>query len=419
MISSIINLVCNSFEMFFPKNKKYLCPNMIILEKISKNRRIIKRNFCYLPYHNTKKIPTGKDYVQLSNLGVGLKEVSVFIDATAKELRDDFPTFIWTLICLWQIILQHCACYFVTGYILGNGLCSMPGQKWKSTILCDEYFFTYHKDGVNTQELKGEYKCKFQLIAQPNGNYRHAGLKHNHGHHEAELKNVTLLAEAFWRALLEGRLTRYVFEDVRAEIPGANVGYNQKVQRAMMQRAQRRAESSNPAFVAEATAMLAANDRYRKALGTDIFLIAYVMMTGKVESLYDLVFAQIVRKLNTLIPGDNTSVRLMVSDFEFAIINSSKRGRDSCSTRKSQGSWFHFGQGCSEGLQVAYARPNEQNIVKLLIPIALLPSKSALEGFELIRTNSVALLEAEGEVVKEAFPRIFEYFQNYWTVIVI
>lgn len=61
---------------------------MIILEKISKNRRIIKRNFCYLPYHNTKKIPTGKDYVQLSNLGVGLKEVSVFIDATAKELRD-------------------------------------------------------------------------------------------------------------------------------------------------------------------------------------------------------------------------------------------------------------------------------------------------------------------------------------------
>ncbi|KAK4037627.1 hypothetical protein OUZ56_029658 [Daphnia magna] len=165
---------------------------------------------------------------------------------------------------------------------------------------------------------------------------------------------------------------------------GANVGYNQKVQRAMMQRAQRRAELSNPAFVAEATAMLAANDRYRKALGTDIFLIAYVMMTGKVESLYDLVFDQMVRKLNTLIPGDNTSVRLM---------------------------------GCSEGLQVAYARPNEQNIVKLLIPIALLPSKSALEGFELIRTNSVALLEAEGEVVKEAFPRIFEYFQNYWTVI--
>lgn len=68
------------------------------------------------------------------------------------------------------------------------------------------------------------------------------------------------------------------------------------------------------------------------------------MMTGKVESLYDLVFDQMVRKLNTLIPGDNTSVRLMVSDFEFAIINSSKRGRDSCSTRKSQGSWFHFGQ---------------------------------------------------------------------------
>lgn len=37
---------------------------------------------------------------------------------------------------------------------------------------------------------------------------------------------------------------------------------------------------------------------------------------------------------------------------------------------------------CSEGLQVAYGRPNVQKVVKLLIAIALLPSESALEGFE-------------------------------------
>ncbi|KAK4021599.1 hypothetical protein OUZ56_003510 [Daphnia magna] len=62
--------------------------NVIAGEKGRKNRRTIKRKFCCLPCQNTEKIPTGEDYVQLSNLGVGLKEVSVFTDATAKELQD-------------------------------------------------------------------------------------------------------------------------------------------------------------------------------------------------------------------------------------------------------------------------------------------------------------------------------------------
>lgn len=48
-------------------------------------------------------------------------------------------------------------------------------------------------------------------------NYRHAGFEHNHGNDEAELKNFAVLAEAFRRAQLEGRLARHVFEDVRAE----------------------------------------------------------------------------------------------------------------------------------------------------------------------------------------------------------
>ncbi|KZS13101.1 Uncharacterized protein APZ42_021864 [Daphnia magna] len=50
--------------------------NMIAREKISKNRRAIKRKFCSLPCQNTEKTPTSKDYVQLTNLGVGMREVS-------------------------------------------------------------------------------------------------------------------------------------------------------------------------------------------------------------------------------------------------------------------------------------------------------------------------------------------------------
>lgn len=49
------------------------------------------------------------------------------------------------------------------------------------------------------------------------------------------------------------------------------------------------------------------------------------MMMGKSESLYDSVFTQILQKLNTRIPGEITSVCLMISDFEFAILNFSKR----------------------------------------------------------------------------------------------
>ncbi|KZS17727.1 Beta-1,4-N-acetylgalactosaminyltransferase BRE-4-like protein [Daphnia magna] len=63
----------------------------VLGKKVAKNRRTIKRKFCCLPCQNTEKIPTGEDYVQLSNLGVGLKEVSVFTDATAKELQETYP----------------------------------------------------------------------------------------------------------------------------------------------------------------------------------------------------------------------------------------------------------------------------------------------------------------------------------------
>ncbi|KAI9550559.1 hypothetical protein GHT06_005061 [Daphnia sinensis] len=109
------------------------------------------------------------------------------------------------------------------------------------------------------------------------------------------------------------------------------------------------------------------------------------------------------------------SVRLMISDYEF------KQKR--FPTRKSQRLLVPFWPGnyrrvCSEGLQVAYGCPNVQKVVKLLIALALLPSESALEGFELIQKNSVALLEAEPEDVKDAFRRIYEYFHNYWMVIV-
>ncbi|KAK4027614.1 hypothetical protein OUZ56_016662 [Daphnia magna] len=47
--------------------------NMIAREKISKNRSATKRKFCCLPWHNTEKTSTSKDYVQLNNLGVADK----------------------------------------------------------------------------------------------------------------------------------------------------------------------------------------------------------------------------------------------------------------------------------------------------------------------------------------------------------
>ncbi|XP_045033122.1 uncharacterized protein LOC116927551 isoform X2 [Daphnia magna] len=47
--------------------------NMIAREKISKNRSATKRKFCCLPWHNTEKTSTSKDYVQLNNLGVGMR----------------------------------------------------------------------------------------------------------------------------------------------------------------------------------------------------------------------------------------------------------------------------------------------------------------------------------------------------------
>lgn len=74
------------------------------------------------------------------------------------------------------------------------------------------------------------------------------------------------------------------------------------------------------------------------------------MMTGKSESLYDLIFAQVLRKLDTLFPGDATSVRLMISDYEFAILNSSKRAFPQ---GRARGCWFHFGQVFYVAIQIS------------------------------------------------------------------
>lgn len=71
-----------------------------------------------------------------------------------------------------------------------------------------------------------------------------------------------------------------------------------------------------------------------------MFPIAYVMMERKTENLYRAVMQHIMAKLQQIAPGEN-SVRLMVSDYETAILNTM---RESFPNGRERGCWFHFGQ---------------------------------------------------------------------------
>ena len=63
-------------------------------------------------------------------------------------------------------------------------------------------------------------------------------------------------------------------------------------------------------------------------------------MSGKTQELYGLVMQNIMAAVQQAAPGEN-SVRLMVSDYEEAILNTM---RATFPNGRERGCWFHFGQ---------------------------------------------------------------------------
>lgn len=107
-------------------------------------------------------------------------------------------------------------------------------------------------------------------------------------------------------------------------------------------------------------------------------------MTGKAAELYRLVLDRILQVMRESSQGAEPAVRLVISDYEEAILTEMERAFPGA---RSRGYWFHFGQAiyrkaCSFGLQVAYRANGSavNRIVKLLISLALLPADQILNG---------------------------------------
>ena len=71
------------------------------------------------------------------------------------------------------------------------------------------------------------------------------------------------------------------------------------------------------------------------------FPFAYVLMSDKSLSLYTAVMRKIVDTVEEEHPGDGFATRLLISDFEEAIIKSMGAAFP---TARARGCWFHYGQ---------------------------------------------------------------------------
>ena len=64
-------------------------------------------------------------------------------------------------------------------------------------------------------------------------------------------------------------------------------------------------------------------------------------MSEKTAELYTLVLKRILEVLDNKFPGEQCAVRLMISDFELAILSSMK---ETFPNGRARGCWFHFAQ---------------------------------------------------------------------------
>ena len=67
-------------------------------------------------------------------------------------------------------------------------------------------------------------------------------------------------------------------------------------------------------------------------------------MTRKTENLYDAVFKSMLDAYEEMHPEDNIRIRLVVTDYESALMNALRRAFPKASI---EGCWFHYGQVCS------------------------------------------------------------------------
>lgn len=66
-------------------------------------------------------------------------------------------------------------------------------------------------------------------------------------------------------------------------------------------------------------------------------------MSDKTLDLYNAVMAKILSIMEEAHPGDRFSVKLLISDFEEAILKSMKGAFPNA---RARGCWFHYGQVC-------------------------------------------------------------------------
>ncbi len=66
-------------------------------------------------------------------------------------------------------------------------------------------------------------------------------------------------------------------------------------------------------------------------------------MTEKTEALYNEVMQLVLTTAAEEVPGDHFSIRLMISDYEEAILNCMKT---TFPDGRERGCWFHYGQVC-------------------------------------------------------------------------
>ena len=56
--------------------------------KTASKRKFVSRNFVVLPHENTTVVPIANEWTRYSAMGIGMKALTIYKDATAKELKD-------------------------------------------------------------------------------------------------------------------------------------------------------------------------------------------------------------------------------------------------------------------------------------------------------------------------------------------
>lgn len=132
-------------------------------------------------------------------------------------------------------------------------------------------------------------------------------------------------------------------------------------------------------------------------------------MSGKTAELYEAVFDFIEKKLIHLHP-----VQFM-ADFEAGLRNAINNYYHDAIL---YGCWYHFCAAVRRKFlslkmyQLLKDVPKARKIYRMILSLPLLPSPSILNGFNIIKQ------EANAEGLAESFKSIFQYFEQYWLLIV-